>query len=1296
MKKYLTSILFVGLVGSVFLLGSCNQDETAFGPQNLDAYHSTVTGRVTDRHGQKLSGALVVALPGGNTTVSAPDGSFQLSGLKTGTYRIALAKDSYRDTIALDSVGLGMSVTKNVDTLKMIYRYATIQGVVEDSFGHGLPTAGIAVENQTPTSMATSDGKFLLSKVEPGRIRLFSAIKTAEYSGYATLDTLLRADDTLKGMHLRIEHVGGNLVGQVVDNDGKGIPGAKVQLLGGALVTFTGTDGTFTITQVPSDGKIVVTVTSGGNSAILTGVSVGEGGKTNLFQIKLDAPSSNPFYIRSGQAFAYTSDATVTLVADVVVPDSSFHILRYAWSIDNGDHWDSTSTNTRLVDPIPASWNAKLSTNTVLVRAITLDGKVSGSGKIVVHMLPPPDRQGPTITMPADQIFEWDTTTQSILVHVHDDGGVDSVWVKGQKANLVGSENYSVRLKWAGPDTNVTFFARDSAWNHSTVSFQLTHKDTKAPRIARVDQAKDTLVYEYNDTARQVSWMIKEEHLASVTINGKGFSADVNGMVTVSVKWGLGDTTLVVNAFDSSNNSSSDRITVRHVNTRAPDVVRFNPKDTTYTYPWPDSVVVRWQLTNDPNHQDSVWINGARVTDSIPNIYQKKIGLTKDTNLAVIKVVDPARGTSYDTVRILRTARAKSDSSLASLVVGTDSVKCDGNRVCLEQVAYIDTTAKVTATPNDPKAKVLINSDTVTTKNVSLVVAPDTTLVTVRVVATDGDTLKYTLKVIHAPAPGPGPYLDSMWVGSKKLLPYSDTTSLADTVASGIAQVQVNAYPHNSTDSIYINSIPSAGAGTVNLSNPNSNTVLTVKLVAQDKRTRVFTVNIWRTKLPTTPTVKFPGTNVWVLDTIQVPTGDSLVQYRLNQDTTWHPFLQGLVLTELCPNAATCSLTVKEVAPEKAPVYSSKNFTLVTYNPHVVYGAPVVVGGQSYRTVSIGGVTWMAENLNNDGTLAAATRKAVVGASRKTSLSSIGHCYGDSAVNCTKYGRLYTWAEAMGLDSSYNSSLWGGGDSLTRQGPCPSGWHVPSQAAWSNLLAQVGNQSVVGAKLKSITGWIGRPGFDNSGFTVFPAGQMHQTRTGSFDQFGADASFWTASDNPNGASSIELNNNWDSTHTSVTDKSYGFSLRCVEGAASDTSTGLKTLSLSAVNINHNLSQVASIYVDSLPAFDTTFTLTALPTSPGALVTYNGSSSGHISFGGSDTVLVTVRVANGASVALYTVKVYHRGPSQLALTVFVNRPSGPVFFFGSEHGLGTGCSPGFLRSWGNHPVQDQRERNLQNG
>jgi len=100
------------------------------------------------------------------------------------------------------------------------------------------------------------------------------------------------------------------------------------------------------------------------------------------------------------------------------------------------------------------------------------------------------------------------------------------------------------------------------------------------------------------------------------------------------------------------------------------------------------------------------------------------------------------------------------------------------------------------------------------------------------------------------------------------------------------------------------------------------------------------------------------------------------------------------------------------------------------------------------RTVKIGNQTWTAENINNEGG---------------------GVCYDNDPAYCAKYGRLFTWDEALVA--------------------CPSGWHLPSDAEWTALENTVGGSKTAGKKLKSKTGWNNNGnGTDEYGFSALPGG----------------------------------------------------------------------------------------------------------------------------------------------------------------------------------------------------------------
>lgn len=123
--------------------------------------------------------------------------------------------------------------------------------------------------------------------------------------------------------------------------------------------------------------------------------------------------------------------------------------------------------------------------------------------------------------------------------------------------------------------------------------------------------------------------------------------------------------------------------------------------------------------------------------------------------------------------------------------------------------------------------------------------------------------------------------------------------------------------------------------------------------------------------------------------------------------------------------------------------------------------------GQTYRFVSIGSQTWMAENLNLD--------------------VENSWCYDNNNENCVKYGHLYTWKEAKAA--------------------CPEDWHLPSRNEFIVLLDEIGENAA--EKLKSAEGWDGHGGKDSYGFSALPAGYYARGYSQWFSSLGDGAYIWS-------------------------------------------------------------------------------------------------------------------------------------------------------------------------------------------
>ncbi|MBR4915930.1 MAG: hypothetical protein IKZ45_02465 [Fibrobacter sp.] len=111
-------------------------------------------------------------------------------------------------------------------------------------------------------------------------------------------------------------------------------------------------------------------------------------------------------------------------------------------------------------------------------------------------------------------------------------------------------------------------------------------------------------------------------------------------------------------------------------------------------------------------------------------------------------------------------------------------------------------------------------------------------------------------------------------------------------------------------------------------------------------------------------------------------------------------------------------------------------------NPDIEYGEFLDErDGHRYKTIRIGDLVWMAENLNY--------------ADERADNYLVGNnkCYNGDASNCLKGGRIYTWFAAMNVDSKWwNVNLPEGMiDTPYHRGICPEGWHIPTKEEFETL-----------------------------------------------------------------------------------------------------------------------------------------------------------------------------------------------------------------------------------------------------
>ena len=242
-----------------------------------------------------------------------------------------------------------------------------------------------------------------------------------------------------------------------------------------------------------------------------------------------------------------------------------------------------------------------------------------------------------------------------------------------------------------------------------------------------------------------------------------------------------------------------------------------------------------------------------------------------------------------------------------------------------------------------------------------------------------------------------------------------------------------------------------------------------------------------------------------------------------------------------------------QLQPETITLY----FRSDTIDGQPCPGAAIVTDydNNTYNTVQIGDQCWMKENLRTthyaDGTaIPAGTHR---------------YAPNNDESNVATYGYLYNWPAVMhgAVSSSSNPS--------NVQGICPAGWHVPSDAEWTQLTTYVHDNGYqcpecngsnywshvdcIAKALAAQTEWSSynndacAPGNDLStnnatGFTAVPAGYY----CGGY-YFGLDAYYWTTSQfNSSEAYFRSLDYCSDYVWKGSDYKNQGYSVRCVLGA----------------------------------------------------------------------------------------------------------------------------------------------------
>lgn len=220
--------------------------------------------------------------------------------------------------------------------------------------------------------------------------------------------------------------------------------------------------------------------------------------------------------------------------------------------------------------------------------------------------------------------------------------------------------------------------------------------------------------------------------------------------------------------------------------------------------------------------------------------------------------------------------------------------------------------------------------------------------------------------------------------------------------------------------------------------------------------------------------------------------------------------------------------------------------------------------GNVYPTITIGKQVWMAENLKTtryrNGDLIGTTTPATLDIEWESS-PKYQWAYDGNESNVPALGRLYTWYVAT--DS---------------RNVCPAGWHVPTDAEWTDLTDYLINNGYghgdgykgmdIAKSLAATSGWVpdetpGSAGNDqesnnSTGFNALPCGA--RVEGGKFIDLGHVGDWWSVTEkgkafmqvlsgiivNAPGGVFRDIYHDYCYVNSYSNNKKYGMSIRCLK------------------------------------------------------------------------------------------------------------------------------------------------------
>ncbi len=240
--------------------------------------------------------------------------------------------------------------------------------------------------------------------------------------------------------------------------------------------------------------------------------------------------------------------------------------------------------------------------------------------------------------------------------------------------------------------------------------------------------------------------------------------------------------------------------------------------------------------------------------------------------------------------------------------------------------------------------------------------------------------------------------------------------------------------------------------------------------------------------------------------------------------------------TEICIKTSGTNALIASNGYTVNNTANPKYFSLIANNGTTTYRTTESSSPATYTSlattdpanwIAIGNQVWAKANLN----VGTRINGAVTPTNNGLGSNIEKYCYSDIEANCTSYGGLYQWNEAMNYVTAESA-----------QGICPANSHIPTDAEWKLLEMSLGmtqtQADVVGFR-GADQGTQLAPG-GASGLGISLTGYRHINGL-----FYSDAYLWSSSEAGVNAWYRRLYSGSSTVYRNTFDKPFGFSIRCV-------------------------------------------------------------------------------------------------------------------------------------------------------